>query len=329
MSEADVLVEYGVQDDELFACIVTPATVTLHRNLASWSKVLDALRAARFQIETLGHGATPVQQHIQTLTDRARIRMQQLHALVWAPIANMLEQCRRILVVPYGQLGWLPFPALHDGSAALAERFELAMVPSARLAVRGYRHQTLPPRKLLALGESSRLPHAATEVTFVGSLFDHAKVFTGKQATLDALKAHAGQADVLHLACHAQFRTDNPMFSALHLSDGALTVELAETLSLQPGLVVLSACETGLSEIGCGDEMVGLVRAFLIAGTARVLATTWPIDDQHAARFMARFYKARLRGHPPANALRQAQVETMEDAPHPFYWAAFTLYGGF
>jgi CHAT domain-containing protein len=134
---------------------------------------------------------------------------------------------------------------------------------------------------------------------------------------------------VVHLACHAQFRTDNPMFSALHLYDGALTVELAETLSLRPGLVVLSACETGLSELGCGDEMVGLVRAFLIAGTARVLATAWPIDDQHAAQFMASFYGARFRGQAPAQALRQAQLEAMKNAPHPFYWAAFTLYGGF
>ncbi len=329
LGEADALVEYGVQDDELFACVLTPAGVTLHRNLAPWCQVLDALRAARFQIETLGHGAAPVHQHMKTLTRRALIRMQQLHAMVWAPFADTLEKCHRLLVVPHGQLGWLPFAALHDGSAVLAERFELAVAPSAQLAMRGYLRQAVSPQQVLVLGESDRLPHAAEEANFIGSLFDDAKVFIGEQATLAAVQDHAGHVDVVHLACHAQFRTDNPMFSALHLYDGALTVELAETLSLRPGLVVLSACETGLSELGCGDEMVGLVRAFLIAGTARVLATAWPIDDQHAAQFMASFYGARFRGQAPAQALQQAQLEAMKNAPHPFYWAAFTLYGGF
>jgi CHAT domain-containing protein/tetratricopeptide (TPR) repeat protein len=329
MGKADALVEYGVQDDELFACVLTPSGVSLHRNLASWNKVLGALRAARFQIETLGHGAKPVHQHMETLTHRALIRLQQLHALVWAPIASALESSRRVLLVPHGQLGWLPFAALHDGKAALVEHFELAVAPSALLAARGYERQPVASKELLALGESSRLPHAAREAEFVGSLFDDATVFVGEQATLAAVQNNAGEADIVHLACHAQFRSDNPMFSALHLADGPLTVELAETLSLRPGLVVLNACETGLSELGSGDEMVGLVRAFLIAGTARVLATAWPVDDEHAARFMARFYRARCRGREPAEALRQAQLETSRESSHPFYWAAFTLYGGF
>jgi CHAT domain-containing protein/tetratricopeptide (TPR) repeat protein len=329
LGEADALVEYGVQDDELFACVLRPSGVTLHRNLASWCQVLDALRAARFQIETLGHGAAPVQQHIKALTQRALVRMQQLHALVWAPLADTLEPCRRLLVVPHAQLAWLPFAALHDGSAALAERFELAVVPSAQLAMRGYLQQTVAPQQVFVLGESSRLPHAAEEANFVGSLFDDARVFVGEQATLAAVQRDSGNASVVHLACHAQFRSDNPMFTALHLYDGALTVELAETLCLRPGLVVLSGCETGLSELGCGDEMVGLVRAFLVAGTSRVLATSWPIDDLHAARFMANFYGACRRGLAPAAALRQAQTEAMKDDPHPFYWAAYSLYGGF
>ena len=329
LGEADALVEYGVHNDELFACVLTPAGVTLHRDLSSWCQVLNALRAARFQMETLANGSAPVRQHMETLTHRALVRMQQLHALVWAPLADTLENCRRLLVVPHGPLGWLPFAALHDGSVALAERFELAVVPSAQLAMRGYLRQPLAPQQVLVLGESSRLLHAAEEAKFVGSLFDDAKVFIGEQATLAVMHDHVGHADVVHLACHAQFRTDNPKFSALHLYDGALTVELAETLQLRPGLVVLSACETGLSELGLGDEMVGLVRAFMIAGTARVLATAWPIDDSHAAQFMASFYGARCRGQAPAAALRQAQMEIRRESPHPFYWAAFTLYGGF
>ena len=302
-------------DDELFACVVTRAGVVLQRHVADWPAVLEAVRSARFQIETLRHGAAPVSRHLAILTERTQTRMRQLHALVWAPLAGALAQCRRVLIVPHAQLGALPFAALHDGERSLAQRYELAFAPSARVALRGLRRQPAPARRALVLGESTRLPHAAAEARVVAGLFPQANAFVGDEATLDALRAHAGDADVIHLACHAQFRSDNPMFSALHLADGALTVEATEALSLKPCTVVLSACETALAEHGNGDEMVGLVRAFLVAGAARVLASLWPVDDEITSRFMSHFHGALCRGMTPAASLRLAQVEVMRAAP--------------
>jgi CHAT domain-containing protein/tetratricopeptide (TPR) repeat protein len=328
LGEDGALLEYGVLDDELFACVVTRAGVQLHRHVARWSEVLDALRAARFQIDSLRHGAAQVQPHLQSLTERATLRMRRLCALVWAPLAGALAGSQRVLIVPHAQLGSLPFAALHDGQTYLAQQHQLAVVPSARLALRGLLRQPVHPRQALVLGESSRLPHAAHEAAFVSGLFAQGKAFVGAQATLENLRANASGADVIHLACHAQFRSDNPMFSALHLHDGALTVELAEALSLRAGIVVLSACETGLAEAGNGNESVGLVRAFLVAGAARVLASQWPVDDAVTAVFMAGFYAALCRGLTAAQALRLAQAEVRREHPHPFYWAAFTLHGG-
>jgi CHAT domain len=328
LGDADALVEYGVQDDELFACIVTREGVSLHRRVAPWGEVLEALRAARFQLETLRHGSAPVQRHLASLTERAQRRLERLYALVWAPLAAALSRCRRLLVVPHAQLGLLPFAALHDGEGALAQRHELSIMPSGQLAVRGLGRQTVAPTRALVLGESSRLPHAAQEAQFVAGLFPEGRACVGAQATIETLTAHAGSADVLHLACHAQFRGDNPMFSALHLHDAALTVERVEALRLRPGIVVLSACETGLADLGSGDEMVGLVRAFLVAGAARVVASLWPVDDAVTALFMTSFYGALRHGQPPAAALRLAQNDVMRQHPHPFYWAAFALHGG-
>jgi len=327
LGEGDALVEYGVVDAELFACVVTRAGVALQRHVADWPAVQEAVRSARFQIETLRHGAAPVSRHLAILTERAQKRMRQLHALVWAPLAETLAGCHRVLIVPHAQLGALPFAALHDGERSLAQRHELAFAPSVRVALRGLRRQPALARQALVLGESTRLPHAAAEARVVAGLYPQANAFVGAEATLDALHAHAGDADVIHLACHAQFRSDNPMFSALHLTDGALTVEATEALSLKPCTVVLSACETALAEQGNGDEMVGLVRAFLVAGAARVLASLWPVDDAITSAFMAHFHGALCRGMAPAAALRAAQAEVMRQHPHPFYWAAFTLHG--
>ena len=286
------------------------------------------MQSARFQIETLRHGAAPVQRHLASLTERMRLRMGRLHELIWAPLADALTQSRRVLVIPHAQLGSLPFGALHDGNCFLAQRHELAIAPSARVALHGLLRQPATALRALVMGESTRLPHAAEEARFVAGLFPEATAYVGKEATLGTLRAHAGKADVIHLACHAQFRSDNPMFSALHLYDGALTVEATERLSLKPGIVVLSACETALAERGTGDEMVGLVRAFLVAGAARVLASLWPVDDELTSGLMAHFYPALCRGDSPATALRQAQIEVMRQHPHPFYWSAFTLLGG-
>lgn len=327
LAPGDALVEYGALDDELLACVLTRDRITLHR-MPAWSMVAEALRATLFQLETLRHGEAPVRQHLPVLAARTQARLQGLHALVWAPLAPALAGIQRLLVVPHAQLGALPWAALTDGRQALAEQFQIAVAPSARAALRGLQRPPVPARRVLALGESSRLPQAGAEARAVAGLFAQGQAGVGASATLALLRQQASQADVLHLACHAQFRSDNPRFSALHLHDEVLTADQVETLALRPCTVVLSACETGLADSGTGDERIGLVRAFGKAGAARVLASLWPVDDAVTAAFMASFYRALTAGAAPAAALRQAQLATRRLHAHPYFWAAFTLYGG-
>ena len=162
----------------------------------------------------------------------------------------------------------------------------------------------------------------------MASAFAEGEAFVGERASVQELADHVARADLLHLACHAEFRSDNPMFSALHLADTALTVEAVERLPLKAATVVLSGCETGLSDQVAGDELLGLVQAFMVAGAARVVATLWPIDDAVAADFMRHFYGALAASRTPAAALREAQLETSRTHPHPYYWAPFVLHGG-
>ncbi len=324
----DALVEYGVLDDELFACIVTRDGVALQRHMASWQQVRAALRSARFQVETLRHGAAPVARHLPSLAQRMNARLAQLHQLVWAPLADRVAAHSRLLIVPHGPLASLPFAALQQHGRCLSEQYQLAVAPSARLALQGLQRQPLPPAQALVVGESSRLAHAAHEACGVAALFEQSTALIGADATLERLRQHIGEAEVVHLACHAQFRSDNPRFSALHLLDGALTAEATESLPLKAGVVVLSACETGLADYGEADDMVGLVRSFMVGGAARVLASLWPIDDAVTADFMAQFYRALRAGAAPAAAVQRAQAELRARHAHPYYWSAFTLYGG-
>jgi len=82
----------------------------------------------------------------------------------------------------------------------------------------------------------------------------------------------------------------------------------------------LRACETGLGQFSRSDDLVGLQRAFLYAGTPAVVTTLWKVDDRASYYLMRAFYEY-LKDHGPAAALRAAQRETMRDFPHPFAWA--------
>lgn len=335
----DALVEYATLEDELLACVLRPDGVTVHRHLARWPAVIQAVKSARFQLDALSHGSAALSVHLPTLTARCNARLKQMHDLVWAPLASSLIEARRVLLIAPSPLSGLPFAAFNDGEKVLAQRHELAWLPSAGRAQAGFTAaaQPSPPRHVLVMGESSRLPHAADEARAIAQAITLApgsstETRLDEQATIEALTTQAGQAELLHLACHAKFRADSPSFSALHLHDGALTAEQVETLRLSARVVVLSACETAGQPPGAeniGDEWVGLVRAFLVAGAQRVVASHWPVDDRITASLMTTFYRLLACGRPPAAALREAQLDLRHAHPHPFHWAAFALFGGF
>jgi CHAT domain-containing protein len=102
-----------------------------------------------------------------------------------------------------------------------------------------------------------------------------------------------------------------------------LTVGSLYATRLSARLVTLSACETAVSELSDGDDLVGLVRGFLFAGAQNVIATLWEISDQATSTLMMGFYRSLETTHSVPESLRQAQIETMKTYPQPFYWAAF------
>ena len=107
----------------------------------------------------------------------------------------------------------------------------------------------------------------------------------------------------------------------LHRDDGARTALGAESLALAGPLVVMSACGSALADAARGDESIGLVRSFLVAGASRVLGGLWAIDDEATARWMAAFHGELAQGRPPAQALAQVQRRFHAGGAHPLPWA--------
>lgn len=332
LPDGTALVEFALNGGRLTACVVKRDA--LHRVHWAAPGIEERIGQLRFQIDSLRFGAPALRAHAPQMAARARQHLQALHALVWQALAHFVQDCERLIVVPHRCLHYVPFCALHDGAAWLVERHAIELAPSAALWLASADAPPAPaasaPPRVLALGlGGATLPHVATEVHAVAAAFDgHATVLLDDAATQPALRAALPGTDVLHLACHGRFRADSPYFSALQLADGALTLRDAAALPLRgTRLVTLSACETGLSRVAPGDDLLGLVRGFLLAGTPRVLATLWTVDDASTAALMSGFYGRFAAGEVPAQALRAAQCSLLTDLPHPYHWAPFALHG--
>jgi CHAT domain-containing protein len=321
------LVEYASIDDELLAFVVTDGRVEVVRNLGSEAEVTAELGKLRFQIDALRHGSANVRRHLAELTQRTRRHLELLYDLLLRPFEERIGE-RRLVIVPERALHYLPFHALHDGATYLIERREVSYAPSALVLQQCLARSQPRLNKALLLGVADeQTPRVRDEIEALRSLFPDTVALLNNGATVEALHQHAPSADVIHLACHGQFRPDNPLFSSLRLGDGWLTVRDAYDLDLNCALVTLSACETGVNLVAPGDELMGLARGFFSAGAPSLLLSLWTVDDEATSLLMTWFYERLCGGANPATALRDAQLLLLKDKPHPYFWSPFVLLG--
>lgn len=328
LGEETALIEYTCLDGELLAFVVTNESVEVIRHLGREEEAREALDQLRFQISSLRYGAGRMRKHLPSLTARARQHLATLYDLLLGPVEEYADG-RRLVIVPYRSLHYLPFHALYDGARYVIERREVTYAPSAVVLRHSLSRQANAPERALLLGvANAQTPRVRDEIRTLAPLFPEATALLDEEATLAALRQQASSADVLHLACHGQFRPDNPLFSSLRLTDGWLTVRDAYHLDLSHcNLVTLSACETGMSAVAPGDELIGLARGFISAGAPSLVLSLWTVDDEATAQLMASFYRRLRAGDHPAAALRSAQLQLLKDEPHPFFWSPFILVG--
>ncbi|RLG44531.1 MAG: hypothetical protein DRN92_07870, partial [Thermoproteota archaeon] len=274
-----------------------------------------------------------------TLTELSRQMLGSLYEGLMRPLMPFLREAKHLLIAPDGPLFEVPFHALHDGEAYLLERYEVTYTPSAgvlRLCRESRRRRSAGKGRPIVVGYSGggELPHIMDEIRAVSRALPEALILMGEEATLARLRELTGRSPLLHLATHALFRRDNPMFSALQLSGGEwLRVMDLYTLRLDGALVTLSGCETGRHRLRGGD-LLGLSRGFLCAGASALVVSLWPVADISTALLMERFYARLVSGETASSALREAQLELwryeeerdgrlIRPYSHPFFWAPF------
>jgi CHAT domain-containing protein/tetratricopeptide (TPR) repeat protein len=306
-----------------------------------------------------------------------------LSELLLDPARDLMSGKTNLIIIPDGSLAYLPFEALPWDNRYLISEFSVKYTPSMTV------YSLLPEersgsdrdRDILILANPEygdlqefatltdaplvRLPHTRIEADSVASNFSQVTRFQGPLATEAHFTAHElHRYRILHLATHGIVSENNPRMSGLVLAqasgqtgpmawgnDAFLRVPEIQNLRLNADLVVLSACNTGLGRMIRGEGVLGLQRAFILAGSSAVMASLWPVQDRSTAVLMSRFYRELTRMEQERNtwryrlagwftnepdlygstsqALRNAKLELMMDPrfSHPRHWAGFVVLG--
>lgn len=288
------------------------------------------------------------------------------------------ETAERLIIVPDGQLGYLPFEVLitqempllkqgtdqgadfstlpyllrdykvsynYSGTLLMAQQAKkeniingniLALAPSyAPTEMPNWREKReVELRKTLI-----ELPGAVNEVSKLEELYA-GQFYIGQQANETIFKTSAPKHGILHLAMHGLVDQKDPEYSGLALTedqskeeDNFLYAYEIKQLGLQAGLVVLSACETGIGKYQRGEGVVSIGRGFMYAGAPSLLMTLWSLNDQSGAAIIEQFYHNLSQGMEKDEAIRQAKLFYLDNYPneytHPFMWAAFVQVGDY
>lgn len=303
-----VLVELVEHDGALLAVTVRDGTASLFE-LGRPEVVRRALESLRFALRRLafGHGSPASLASARVTVTRSAAR---IDAELLAPLRDVLAN-RRLVLVPTGALQALPWALL----PSCASR-PVSVVPSAAVwlrAVNGLGTRRLRDNAKVLLVCGPGLDGAAAEIGDLATAYPGATRLTGTQATVEAALAGLDGADLAHIAAHGRVRSDNPLFSALDLADGPLTVYDLERLSRAPQLVLLPACQSGVSSVLAGDEVMGLASALFALGTRTIVATVIPVPDAATHPMMVMLHEALRQGIPPADALVYAQATADPD----------------
>ncbi len=323
-----LLIEYFIGSQQITAFLVTQHDVRVHRLAIELPHLQQAMQSFQHHLKSVPR-VSPAR--MPEMVCKARRALQRLYQFLIAPFEQRLADYAKLIIVPHRTLHYLPFHAFHNGSAFLIEQHEVSYLPAA--SIMRYAAETRPTAGgLVAFGHShnERLPHAVQEAVMLAQQW-HGTAYIEEAATLAQVRTSASQSAMLHFATHGDFRQQNPLFSGLTLSDGQLTTLDIFNLKLSASLVTLSACQTGLSVIGGGDELLGLTRAFLYAGAASLLLTLWKVADHSTLQLMQTFYRSLAAGATRGAALQTAQLRLLHsaepDSLHPYFWAPFFLIG--
>lgn len=312
------LILYSIDDGDSVVFLITPESV-------------DAV--------TLDFPLAKLEETVKTFISDRRANvsaLSTLYEIILKPVSDKLKT-KHLMIAPDGILNYLPFAALRSPNGHdLIDDYAVSLIPSATTLVmlrdRKPQQKATSPGLVLAQPSAPDLPrleNARTEAANIAKLL-------GIKPILDAsetdLRQHATGAKILTISAHVELDLRQPLFGTIYLksvsaNNSRFDVRNVYELDLTRGtdLVVLSGCSTAIG--GTGEDFGVLTRAFFAAGSPRVVASLWSVDDESTAFLMSSYITERSKGAGDDVALRTAMMATRNKYPEPYYWASFVLNG--
>jgi CHAT domain-containing protein len=252
---------------------------------------------------------------------------------------------KNLIIIPDGILNFFPFEALITKKSAttnfakmhyLLHDFKIGYNNSVSfyLEEKPFQYQKETVLGVFPIFENSNLELAFSkkELENLSNHFE-GKYLQKKDATFQNFKANAALFSILHLSTHASSGTiDEP--ARIHFYDQEILYSELYNLSINPNLVVLSACETGLGKLYKSEGAMSVARGFQFAGAKNILFSLWKVNDYTTSVFMDKFYKNIESGNSYFESNQQAKLDFLNDnsisnaKKSPYYWSAMVYYGG-
>lgn len=342
LNDDDLLLEYFMGEEQLYVFAIEQDALAMHQVAldpafqSTWKNVQNHLFAYDYGDEYQSQWSV------------------QLYQKLIEPVSESLVQKKRLIVIPAGELSYLPFEMLAEGThkdkfllhdytisyafsgtllynahlrktTQVKDQEVLAMAPFAGRNVRSVRDNSLSP-----------LYFSRQEVASVGG-----SLYLEEEATKQLFLKIAGSYNILHLATHASVNDENPLqsFIAFYPEDKQslaghrlYTHELYNLRLDSVNLVVLSSCDAGNGRLVKGEGIISLARAFAYAGCPNIMTTLWKADDKAAADIASQMHHYLKQGYTKDEALRQAKLDYLRDPETkelrtPYYWANFVFIG--
>ncbi|GAA3261889.1 CHAT domain-containing protein [Nonomuraea helvata] len=297
------LAELVVIDGTLHVLVCGDGTVRRHV-AGPMDRAVAEVEFARSRLRRLAYERHPDQRELHDLGAR-------LQQALLGPTADRLGD-GPLVVVPPSTLHTTPWALLPS-----LRRRPFTVAPSAGAWLRA-RAARRPDAGRIVLVRGPGVPHADGEIRQIARLYGEpaeigaggdgdVTVLAGGRATAPGVLAAIDGSPLAHLAAHGTFRADSPLFSSLHLDDGPLTGYDLERLRRAPHHLVLSSCDSGqMAPVGA-DELLGLATALLRLGTAAIVASVVPVNDETAVPVMVGLHDGLRRGLGLAEALCRAR----------------------
>lgn len=251
---------------------------------------------------------------------------------------------QNLIIVPDGILNFLPFEALITKESKttnfakmhyLLNDFRIAYNTSANIYLNS---KPVSKSEKTVLGvfpvfekTAFELRYSKKELESIRSSFK-GKYLENSQASFSNFKNNAANYSVLHLSTHAS-SGDIETPASIKFYDQEILYSELYNLHINPDLVVLSACETGIGKLYKAEGAMSIARGFQFAGAQNLLFSLWKVNDFTTSVFISDFYKNVKKNVSYFEANTNAKLEYLNDKSisnakkSPYYWSSFVYYG--